>query len=122
MDTITYRQLLDFTIGVLYELRVKQGRAGLFSLKKIVSDFDYKTSFDEIRDIAKYLEAQGYVKPIFTFGDVFLEITTRGIIYFEDKDKEFIFLFQEYLNKTRLKEQIKSTVEQLDKNINSSKE
>lgn len=117
MDTITYRQLLDFSIGVLYELRVKQKKTGYFSLKEIVNYFDYEATFDEIRDIAKYLEAQGYVKTIFTYGDVFLELTTRGIIYFEEKDNKFISSFDAFIKAKMDKEKIKSAVEQLDKNI-----
>jgi hypothetical protein len=119
MDSLTYKQLLDFTIGVLYELRVKQKRTGYYSLNEIIKYFNYEVSFDEIRDIAKYLEAQGYVKTVFIYGDVFLELTTRGIIYFEAKDKAFFTSFDAF-RKARQKEKIKDTVEQLDKKIMAS--
>ena len=122
MDTPTYRQLLDFSVGVLYDLRVKQKRTAYFSLKEIVKYFDYEATFDELRDIAKYLEAQGYVKTLFTYGDVFLELTTRGIIYFEEKDNVFITAFEAFMKGKEQKEKIKTTVEQLDKNsITTSK-
>lgn len=116
---ITYKQLLDFTIGVLYELRVKNKRTGYFSLNEIVKYFDYEINYDEIKDLAKYLEALGYVKSMYTFGDAFIELTTRGIIYFEEKekDKEFLVSFEKFVKTKVQKEKIKDTVEKLDKDV-----
>jgi hypothetical protein len=116
---ITYKQLLDYTVGVLYELRVKNKKTGYFSLKEIVNFFDYDANFDGIKDIAKYLEAQGYVKAIFNYGDVFVELTTRGIVNFEEKNDVFVKSFNDFVKKDELQEKFKILIGNSEKEIYS---
>ncbi len=98
METLTYRQLLNFTVAVLYELKLKKKKTGFFSLNQIVKYLNYDTNFDEIKEIARYLDAQGFVKSSYTYGDVYVELTTRGIIHVEESDINILKSLHEYID------------------------
>src|SRR6476660_213793 len=87
METIKYTERYDFIVGTLYTLKTK-GKYGYFSLKQIIQALDFPYNFDEIFQIGKYLEARGFVNAIFIIGDVQIEITPSGIIYWETANKE----------------------------------
>lgn len=81
-----YKELLTRDVlAVLYLYKLNK-ETGYYSLTGIIASLGEgeKTTAREINEIAKYLEALGYVKAEFTFGDVFVSITPAGIIHIEE--------------------------------------
>lgn len=93
---LKYKDLYDYILGVLYSLK-RKNQTGFFSLKDIIQNLDYPATPNEIVDIGKYLEAEGYIKSDFRLGDVFVEITPQGIIYIENKEETFLPTFEEFV-------------------------
>lgn len=93
---LKYKDLYDYIIGVLYSLK-RKGQTGFFSLREIIENLAYPSTPNEIFEIGKYLEAEGYVKADFRLGDVFIEITPQGIVYIENKEENFLPTFEEFL-------------------------
>ena len=102
---LKYKEMYDYVLGILYTLKRKK-QYGYFSLNDIISHLDTISKHSEIYKIAKYLEAEGYVKTSTSPGDVFVEITPSGIIYIEEKDENFMSSFESFLEKQELKQQI----------------
>lgn len=95
-----YTELLDKVLGILYLLKIENKKTGYYSLKEIISSvLKYPSSPYDIREIGKYLEAQGFVKAIYNFQGVYGEITTSGIVYIERKGEEFINELKKYIDK-----------------------
>jgi hypothetical protein len=81
-----YKELLTREVlAVLYRYKLNK-KTGYYSLTGIIASLGEgeKTTAQEINEIAKYLEALGYVKAEFTFGDVFVSITPAGIVQIEE--------------------------------------
>jgi hypothetical protein len=118
---LKYKDLYDYIISVLYSLK-RKNQIGFFSLREIIINLDYPATPNEIFEIGKYLEAEGYVKADFRLGDVFVEITPQGIIYIENKEENFFPTFEEFLNQKSEKNQIEKIVSKLSsKSIHESK-
>lgn len=94
---LKYKDLYDYIIGVLYSLK-RKGQTGFFSLREIVENLNYPSTPNEIFEIGKYLEAEGYIKGDFRLGDVFIEITPHGIVYIENKEDNFLPTFEQYIS------------------------
>lgn len=79
------KKLIELIIAYLYYYRVEKKNYGYFSLKSIVNILGYKIPFEEILNIAKYLEAQGDIEAIYVFGNVFVKLSTLGTLKYEEK-------------------------------------
>jgi hypothetical protein len=81
-----YKELLTRDVLAVLYLYKRNKKTGYYSLTGIIASLGEgeKTTAREINEIAKYLEALGYVKAEFTFGDVFVSITPAGIIHIEE--------------------------------------
>lgn len=88
MKKIKYKQILDYIIGLMYVFRYGEDKVQSVSMKKVIQFFDYEVTFEELKDISKYLEAKGYITAHYIYGDISAQITTRGIIHFEELDEE----------------------------------
>jgi hypothetical protein len=118
---LKYKDLYDYIIGVLYSLK-RKSQTGFFSLREIVENLGYPTTPNEIFEIGKYLEAEGYVKADFRLGDVFIEITPYGIIYIENKEENFLPTFEEFVNQKSEQTQVDKVASKLSiKSIHDSK-
>jgi hypothetical protein len=118
---LKYKDLYDYIIGVLYSLKLKK-QTGFFSLREIVENLDYPSTPNEIFEIGKYLEAEGYVKADFRLGDVFIEITPQGIVYIENKDDTFMLTVEEFLKEINDQDQVDKIASKLStKSIHDSK-
>jgi hypothetical protein len=83
------KKLINYIMtSLLYYKRNGKDRA--YSLKKIINIFDKNINFNDIFEIAKYLEAQGYIKADYILGDVLIQLTTHGQIEFEEKFDDYI--------------------------------
>jgi len=80
-----YRELLDNVVFVLYGLKKKKGM-NYYSLNDIIKTLDDNSNLSEVKDIAKYLEAKGYLELISEFGMIFVQITSAGLVYVEDNN------------------------------------
>lgn len=109
---LKYKDLYDYIIGVLYSLK-KAKKTGYYSLREIVENLDQPSTPSEVFEIGKYLEAEGYVKADFRVGDVFIEITPQGVVYFEDKNVEFITKFEEYVKQKNNQEKVDKVASKL---------
>jgi len=94
MEKIKYRTLVDYILELLKEIR-HQHTGKFLSLSSILDYFDYKMPYSDVIELGKYLETRGWAKVVYVLGDVMVQITTPGILYIEDKSKEF---YQEYLD------------------------
>ncbi len=81
---LRHKDLVNYVLGILYEIK-KQGRTGYYSLKTILEKLNYSVSISDMYGIGKYLEAEGFVKAERQIGDIFIKITTDGILYVENK-------------------------------------
>lgn len=111
---LKYIDLYDYILGVLYSLK-RKNENGFFSLSEIVSNLDYPATDNEIIDIGKYLEAEGFVKAEFQLGDVFLEITPRGIIHIETKEAQFLPDFEAFIEKKKLEKKFEHIASKMTK-------
>lgn len=93
---LKYKDLYDYVIGVLYSLK-RKNNTGFFSLREIIENLAYPSTPNEIYEIGKYLEAEGYIKADYRLGDVFIEITPQGIVYIESKEENFLPTFEQYV-------------------------
>lgn len=116
---IKYKDLLDYIVAYLYEMQINN-KTGYFSLKKIVEQFQYNTDFENIIDIAKYLEARDRISANYIFGDVLIKISTTGIIYIEDKGKLFNRKFRSILADLEFEENIEKIAKELGEKTNSN--
>lgn len=118
---LKYKDLYDYIIGVLYSLK-RKNQTGFFSLREIVENLDYPSTPNEIFEIGKYLEAEGYVKADFRLGDVFIEITPQGIVYIENKEETFLPTFEEFIKQKNEQAQVDKIASKLSsKSIHDSK-
>jgi len=83
-ENLNYRELLDIILHILYRLKFEREKS-YHSLSDIINGLDYPLDITDIYEIGKYLEAQGFIKAEFEFGDVFAEITSYGMIYVEEE-------------------------------------
>ena len=121
MIMLKYKDLYDYIVGVLYSLK-RKNHTGYFSLRDIIINLDYPSTPNEIVEIGKYLEAVGYVKADFRLGDVFVEITPRGIVYIENKEADFLPTFEQYLEQKNGQAQVDKVASKLsNKSIHNSK-
>ncbi|MDM8523319.1 hypothetical protein QUF80_08105 [Desulfococcaceae bacterium HSG8] len=111
---LKYRELYDYILGVLYILK-RQKQYGFFSLKDIVGNLGARSVSRELYGIAKYLEAEGYVNTLPSLGDVFVEITPSGIIYIEEKDENFIQIFEKFIEQQKSELQFEKIASGLSK-------
>jgi hypothetical protein len=88
MKEVKYSDLLDYILMVSKIIRDNNPTKYL-SLKSVIRLFKKNISFNEVIEIGKYLEARGWAKAVYVLGDVRLQILTSGIVYLEDKGKEF---------------------------------
>lgn len=93
---LKYKDLYDYILNVLYQLKRTNGHH-FFSLKGCIEHLMYDASLNEIVEIGKYLEAEGYIQAEYIIGDVFVEITPPGIMHIEDKEENFSVDFEKYL-------------------------
>ncbi|MCP4353328.1 MAG: hypothetical protein GY795_48375 [Desulfobacterales bacterium] len=84
-ENINYRELLDIILHILYRLKFEHKKKSYHSLSDIINGLDYPLDITDIYEVGKYLEAQGFIKAEFEFGDVFAEITSSGMIYVEEE-------------------------------------
>jgi hypothetical protein len=118
---LKYKDLYDYIIGVLYSLK-RKNQTGFFSLREIVENLDYPSTPNEIFEIGKYLEAEGYVKADFRLGDIFIEITPQGIVYIENKEETFLPTFEEFIKQKNEPAQVDKIASKLSsKSIHDSK-
>ena len=118
---IKYKDLYDYIVGFLYALK-RKNQTGFFSLKDIIINLDYSSTPNEIIEIGKYLEAEGYVKADFRLGNVFVEITPQGIVYIENKEANFLATFDQYLEQKKNQTQVDKVASKLSlKSIQDSK-
>jgi DNA-binding PadR family transcriptional regulator len=115
---LEYKKLLDYIVCMLYVLK-QEGKYGYFETKKIIDVFEYPANNNEILEIAKYLEAKGFVNVLYYIGGSSIQITTIGILYIE-KDKGDIEIVKNYMSKihddSKTKEEITNkTPEQIIK-------
>jgi len=118
---LKYKDLYDYIVGVLYSLK-RKNQTGFFSLREIVENLDYPATPNEIVEIGKYLEAEGYIKADFRLGDVFIEITPHGIVYIENKEANFLPTFEQYLEQKKNQAQVDKVASRLsNKSVHDSK-
>ena len=79
------KKLIELIIAYLYYYKVEKKNYNYFSLKSIVNILGYKIPFEEILNIAKYLEAQGDIEAIYVLGNVFVKLSTLGTLKYEEK-------------------------------------
>ncbi len=109
---LKYKERYDYILGILYTLKRKR-QYGFFSLKDIIEHLDTMSKPGEVYEIARYLEAEGYVRTLYSPGDVFVEITPSGIICIEEKDANFMSAFEDFLVRQELKQQVEKAVSKL---------
>ncbi len=80
-----FRELLDKIVFILYKLKSERG-TDYYNLNKITEMTGYHSDLSETINIAKYLEAKGYIKIIAEFGTMFAKITHAGSVYVEDNN------------------------------------
>jgi hypothetical protein len=79
-----YKELLNnYVLGLLY-FRKLENKTGYYSLKSIITELGDSATPSEINEISKYLEALGFIKAEFVFGDVFISITSTGGVQLEE--------------------------------------
>ncbi len=84
---MSYRELLDIVLNLLYKLKFQRG-GRFYSVSDIVNSLNYPLDLTDIIEVGKYLEAQGYIKAEYVFGDVFAGITSSGIVHIEERLEE----------------------------------
>ncbi len=82
-----YSKSLDMALRVLYNLKSDKGD-NYYNLNQIIHNLDPAFSRSDMLEIGKYLEAQGYIKAEFKFGEVFANITSSGMVHIEDNPQE----------------------------------
>jgi len=112
---LKYRQLLDYFLGLLYQLK-QEGKSGFFETNKIIKLFGYPASPGDIFEMVKYLEAQGFIKALYYLGGTSIQITAREILYIEEQKPEIIDDINIYL------EQVKDKSKTQEEIINKSPE
>ena len=87
LKKLKYTTLLDY---LLYTLSLAKSSGHRYvSLVSLVESLKYEASFSDIQEIGKYLDTMGWAKVFFSLGDVKGQITSRGIVYLEEKPVEF---------------------------------
>lgn len=81
---IPYKKVLSYIVGILYDLK-KEGQDGYFSLRDILNVLKYPFTSADLLDIAKYLEAQGYVRSLYVLGGPSVQIAPRGLLFVEEQ-------------------------------------
>ncbi len=87
---LRYNDLINYVIGSLYKLKIK-GLNSYYSLSTILKQLNYETSIEDMYQIGKYLAAEGFVKIERQIGDIFLKITTDGVLHVENKNIDVSF-------------------------------
>ena len=129
------KKLIELIIAYLYHYKVDLKNYNYFSLKSMVSLFGNDIPFEEILNIAKYLEAQGDIEANYVLGDVFVKLSTLGTLKYEEKpgllikkdksgiaDDEFIAALEQIAdeyNETSIKKSRKDVIEFIDSIIAS---
>ena len=118
---LKYRELYDYILGTLYKLKINNN-SNFYSLREIILYLKYPSSPEDIYEIGKFLEAEGYVQAEFTLGDVFVKIKPQGIIYIEEKEENFILGFEKYLKSKNVAKKINKIISKLsEKSIKDSR-
>ena len=84
------KKLIDLVIAYLYYQRTEKRKYTYFSLKDIVRILESEIPFEEILNIAKYLEARGDIEAMYVLGDVFVKLSTLGTLKYEEKPELLI--------------------------------
>lgn len=87
-------EIINLITAYLIELKNHKSD-GRYSIRKIIQELGFSNlSYDDIFDIAKYMENLGLLKVIYVMGDAFVKLTPKGMAEFERKPqliKENIF-------------------------------
>jgi len=96
MEKLKYTILIDYVLGILRIAR--QEKPSMYaSLVQTLQIMKQKFTFGEIQELGKYLEARGWAKLVFPWGDVRAQITTAGMVYLDEKKEDFNKEFVEFL-------------------------
>ncbi len=87
LKKLKYTTLLDYLLYILS--LAKSSGLRYVSLVSLVESLKYEASFSDIQEIGKYLDTMGWAKVFFSLGDVKAQITSRGMVYVEEKPEEF---------------------------------
>ena len=94
-----YKDILNYVLGMLYTLKI-QGYTKLYNLGDILASLKYPVNMFDLQQIARYLEAQGYIRAMYKLGAIFVRITPMGMMYIED-NKEIFYQFKKYFEDVR---------------------
>lgn len=103
---LKYTTLIDFILRTLFDAK-KEYPNNYLSLISVLDVLNYPYSFNEIVEIGEYMEAKGYVNISKSLGDIFVQLSSVGKIYIEDKNESFHEEYSEYLKKVMKKKKNK---------------
>ncbi len=110
MKTLKYTELFDFVLRTLYDIRNLDPNIYL-SIPQILKVLEYKATYSDTIELAKYLESRGWIKVLYMLGDVRAQISTAGIVRIEELSDKFSEEFIQYMNQLSDKEGKKITLD-----------
>jgi hypothetical protein len=106
------KELIEKIIATLIYYKIN-GKDKFVSLKRVIDILDNKINFEDIFNIAKYLEAQGYISAEYIYGDVLARITTLGQITYEERYKEIMPKIIDMITNQELKENLDKIADEI---------
>ncbi len=100
IEKLKYSTLIDYVLATLKQVREERPNKYL-SLIRLLEIFQYQSSISDIQELGRYLEAKGWAKLLILIGDVRVQITTRGVLYVEEKDNGFFEEFAKFRQQIR---------------------
>ena len=124
MKPLKYTELLDYILKALKEIK-PQTQDKFVSLVSFLKIFKYPFNYSDVPEIAKYLEARGFIKALPVIGDVRVQITTSGLVYVENKETiepDFVVKYEAFVKMLRDENDGKTLMVRLsDENYNPKK-
>ncbi len=109
MKNLEFKKLYKYVLKMLKDFKEINPNAYI-SLPDILEILNYKASFNEALEIAKYMETRGWLNSLFVIGDVRLQITSAGLVEIDEYEEGFDEEYKNYLSDlTKEKGQLKLT-------------
>ncbi len=109
MKNLEFKKLYKYVLRMLKDFKEINPNAYI-SLPDILEILNYKASFNEALEIAKYMETRGWLNSLFVIGDVRLQITSAGLVEIDEYEEGFDEEYKNYLSDlTKEKGQLKLT-------------
>jgi predicted DNA-binding protein (UPF0278 family) len=107
------KELIDKIIITLIYYK-KNGKDNFVSLKQLINLFDETINYEDVFNIAKYIETQGYIKAIYVLGDVLVKISTLGQLKYEDNFETLIDKYISHITNGELRENLDKVANEVE--------